>query len=101
MGMGSWETVSHYSIRLRVVVFTVIQSDKVDPEYINRSLQYNSPERVIALTYEISNTVVLRNDYMPYELVVSVNKVMKIGVESMAYGEYKRYVSARRYHRIY
>jgi hypothetical protein len=67
-------------------------SDKIGPEYFDSNLQYNAPEDILVLAYRFSKNVVLRNDYMPYEFTVAINKFSRIDTKMTVYEEYKKYV---------
>ena len=47
-------------------------SDKVD--YRHAHTFHSSPEKILGLAYRFSRNVVLRNDYMPFEFSVFINK---------------------------
>lgn len=65
-------------------------SDKVAYE-----LEYtfhSNPGRILEMAYAFSNNVVLRNDYMPFEFTVFVNKASGIDPQFTVYEEFKKYV---------
>ncbi len=47
-------------------------SDKVD--YRHEHTFHNSPEKILALAYNLGNNVILRNDYMPFEFALCLHK---------------------------
>jgi SAM-dependent methyltransferase len=47
-------------------------SDKVD--FRTKGLFYSSPEKIMSIAFTLSNRVVLRHDYMPYEFTVYIYK---------------------------
>lgn len=65
-------------------------SNKVDFEY---DYTYHAdPAFILDLCYKYSNNVVLRNDYMPFEFTVFVNKAAQIDSEITVYSEFKKFV---------
>ena len=65
-------------------------SDKVDFTY-DYTFHAN-PGDILNLAYQYSNNVVLRNDYMPFEFTIFVNKFSVIDKEYTVYNEYLKYV---------
>lgn len=61
-------------------------SDKV--EYRLEHAHHSSPEEILALAYRFSNRVVLRNDYMPFEFTVFVDKRNRFDKDLAVYPEY-------------
>jgi len=62
-------------------------SNKVD--YMNKNLYYSSPDKIMKLALEFSNSVLLKHDYMPYEFTVIVNKNDKIYSKLNIYEKHK------------
>jgi hypothetical protein len=48
-------------------------SDQVD--FKTRGLFYSSPEKILSMAFILSNRIVLRHDYMPYEFTVYIYKI--------------------------
>jgi len=65
-------------------------SNKV--EYELEHAYHADPGRILNLAYEYSNRVVLRNDYMPFEFTIFVDKRVEFDREYAVYPEYLRYV---------
>jgi trans-aconitate methyltransferase len=65
-------------------------SDRADAPYDNT--YHANPSRVLELAYKYSNNVILRNDYMPFEFTIFVNKFSSVSKRSGVYMEYERYV---------
>lgn len=65
-------------------------SDKAAIQY--ESNCYSSPAQILELAYKYSKKVVLRNDYMPYEFTIFVDKTEIIDPELTVYKEYVKYV---------
>jgi hypothetical protein len=63
-------------------------SDKV----VYRSSQtfHSSPARILSMAYKHSRNVVLRNDYMPFEFAVFINKDSSFKTEDTIFNQYKR-----------
>ena len=61
-------------------------SDRVD--FKEPSLNYTDPSKVLDLCYRFSNRVVLRNDYMPYEFSLFVDKREQIDAEMTVYTDF-------------
>jgi SAM-dependent methyltransferase len=49
---------------------------------------YNEPAEVLSECYKYSNNIVLKNDYMPYEFSIFVNKFSEVDQERTIYREY-------------
>lgn len=47
-------------------------SDKVD--FRTKGLFYSSPEKIMKIAFTLSNRIVLRHDYMPYEFTIYIYK---------------------------
>jgi len=64
-------------------------SDKVSfrPEHTYHA----NPPEILALAYQYSNNVVLRNDYMPFEFTVFINKFSEIHPKLTVYQEFVKY----------
>lgn len=62
-------------------------SDKVDWRQANNF--YSSPEQVLGMAYKYSRNVVLRNDYMPFEFAVFINKDSSFLAEDTIFNHYK------------
>lgn len=65
-------------------------SDKV--QYRHDHTFHVDPSYVLNLCYQYSNNIILRNDYMPFELTVFVNKNSKYDHELAVYNEFLKYV---------
>ena len=65
-------------------------SDRVDyfPEHTNHA----NPAVILDICYHYSNNIVLRNDYMPYEFTVFVNKSSRVDPRRLVYSEFLRYL---------
>ena len=64
-------------------------SDKVS--YTKGYTYHSNPAEILELAYSYSNNVVIRNDYMPFEFTVFVNKFSRI-TDFAVYEEYAKYV---------
>ena len=53
---------------------------------------HSKPEEILALAYRFSRNVVLRNDYMPFEFTVFVDKAAGVDSRLTVYEDYVRYV---------
>ena len=60
-------------------------SNKVDEEFKKDHVYYTDPKIILDLSYKYSRRVVLRNDYMPFEFTVFVNKQDKFDSEKVIY----------------
>lgn len=65
-------------------------SDKV--EYRHQHTFHSDPAFILSLSYSYSNNIVLRNDYMPFEFTIFVNKVAKYNHERAVYEEFMQYL---------
>ena len=63
-------------------------SDKVG--YQNSQTFHSGPERILGMAYKHSRNVVLRNDYMPFEFAVFINKDSSFKTEDTIFNHYKR-----------
>ena len=63
-------------------------SDKV--AYQSSETFHSSPERILSMAYKHSRNVVLRNDYMPFEFAVFINKDSSFKTEDTVFNHYKR-----------
>jgi SAM-dependent methyltransferase len=63
-------------------------SDKVD--YRHAHTFHSSPEKILGLAYRFSRNVVLRNDYMPFEFSVFINKDDSFSEHSSVFNLYKQ-----------
>jgi hypothetical protein len=63
-------------------------SDKV--VYRNSQTFHSSPERILGIAYKHSRNIVLRNDYMPFEFAVFINKDSSFNTEDTIFNHYKR-----------
>lgn len=63
-------------------------SDKVD--YRNPETFHSSPERILAMAYKHSPNIALRNDYMPFEFAVFINKDASFDPQDTLFNHYKR-----------
>jgi SAM-dependent methyltransferase len=62
-------------------------SDKVDRRQAEAF--YSSPEQILGMAYKYSRNVVLRNDYMPFEFAVFINKDSSFLTEDTIFHHYK------------
>ena len=62
-------------------------SDKVDWRQANNF--YCSPEQILRMAYKCSRNVVLRNDYMPFEFAVFINKDSSFLKDDTIFNRYK------------
>lgn len=65
-------------------------SDKVSLKY--DYTYHSNPAQILDLAYKYSNNVVLRNDYMPFEFTVFVNKFSQIDDKYTVYNEFVKYI---------
>lgn len=65
-------------------------SDRVD--YFPEHTSHANPAVILDICYDYSNNIVLRNDYMPYEFTVFVNKASQVDPERRVYSEFLRYL---------
>jgi SAM-dependent methyltransferase len=65
-------------------------SDKC--QYFENDLYYTSPEYILKIAYNYSNNIILRNDYMPYEFTLIVNKNTKIDNDHTVYTSFIKYI---------
>jgi SAM-dependent methyltransferase len=63
-------------------------SDKVD--YRHAHTFHSSPGKILNLAYRFSRNVVLRNDYMPFEFSVFINKDDSFSQQSSVFNLYKQ-----------
>ena len=63
-------------------------SDKV--VYQNSRTFHSSPERILGMAYKHSRNIILRNDYMPFEFAVFINKDSSFNPEDTIFNHYKR-----------
>ena len=63
-------------------------SDKV--AYQRSETFHSSPERVLGMAYKHSRNVVLRNDYMPFEFAVFINKDSSFKTDDTIFNHYRR-----------
>jgi SAM-dependent methyltransferase len=62
-------------------------SDKVD--YQKEITFHSSPERILAIAYKFSRNIILRNDYMPFEFSVFINKNDSFSNEDTVFNAFK------------
>lgn len=62
-------------------------SDKVD--YRHMHAFYASPSKILDLAYRYSRRVVLRNDYMPFEFTIFVDKRDRFDSQKVVYPDFK------------
>ncbi|MCY6959565.1 class I SAM-dependent methyltransferase [Clostridium brassicae] len=62
-------------------------SDKVDYKYDFNF--YYSPEKILSIAYKYSKNIVLRNDYMPFEFSLFINKDDSFKKEYPIFNEYR------------
>jgi SAM-dependent methyltransferase len=65
-------------------------SNRVD--YTDENIYYSSPTEILAIAYEFSNRVMLRNDYMPFEFTVYVDTRKDFDKKHVVYNEYLKFV---------
>lgn len=65
-------------------------SNKVD--FTKADLYYSDPGEVLNLAYKYSNRIVLRNDYMPFEYTVFVDKRKEFDKKFVVYPEFINYL---------
>jgi len=63
-------------------------SDKVD--YRHPHTFHSSPEQILQMAYKYSRNVVLRNDYMPFEFAIFINKDSSFDPADTIFEHYKR-----------
>jgi len=63
-------------------------SDKVD--YRKEITFHNSPEKILGIAYKFSRNVVLRNDYMPFEFGLFINKNDSFEASDSVFNSYKQ-----------
>jgi SAM-dependent methyltransferase len=61
-------------------------------EYRYQHAFYADPAFILDLCYQYSNNVVLRNDYMPFEFTVFINKISQYHPEQAVYEEFMKYL---------
>ena len=64
-------------------------SDKCDT--FTDHIYHTNPERILELAYKYSNRVILRNDYMPFEFTIFVNKKIDFDQNKTVYQEFLKY----------
>ena len=58
----------------------------------SEEMYYADPSEILDLAYQYSNNIVVRNDYMPFEFTVFVNKFSEVDGKITVYKEYAKYV---------
>lgn len=58
-------------------------SDRVD--YVLENTFHSNPAQILEMAYKYSRSVILRNDYMPFEFTVSVSKDVELNEASTVY----------------
>jgi SAM-dependent methyltransferase len=66
-------------------------SDKVD--YRHEHTFHNSPEKTLALAYNFSNNVILRNDYFPFEFALGLHKDISFAPGYPVFNHYLKQVN--------
>ena len=66
-------------------------SNKVDESHKQDHLYYTDPVAVIELAYSFSRRVTLRNDYMPFEFTIFVDKRDNFDSKKVIYNKYLKY----------
>lgn len=66
-------------------------SNKVDSSHKKDHLYYTDPVKLLELSYSFSRKVVLRNDYMPFEFTIFVDKEDDFDTDKVVYKEYLEY----------
>jgi 2-polyprenyl-3-methyl-5-hydroxy-6-metoxy-1,4-benzoquinol methylase len=62
-------------------------SDKVD--YKKEITFHSSPEKILAIAYKFSRNIILRNDYMPFEFSIFINKNDTFSKEDTVFNTFK------------
>jgi SAM-dependent methyltransferase len=83
----SFEKFNELSIKGFAVNFL---SNKVEYQY--DYTYHANPSTILDIAYKYSKNVILRNDYMPYEFTIFVNKYSQIDSTYTVYKEYVKYV---------
>lgn len=67
--------------------------------FLSNKVQYRrshtfhaDPSKILNLCYNYSNNIILRNDYMPFEFSIFVNKVNKYNSKIAVYDNFKKYL---------
>ena len=64
-------------------------SNRVD--YFPEHTSHADPAAILDMCYHYSNNIVLRNDYMPYEFTIFVNKASQADPHKLVYSEFLRH----------
>ncbi|MBI3591582.1 MAG: methyltransferase domain-containing protein [Candidatus Melainabacteria bacterium] len=83
----TFEFFDKYSIKGFALNFL---SDKVD--YQLEYTYHANPMEILDLAYTYSNRITLRNDYMPFEFTIFIDKENEFDKEQVVYPDYKKYV---------
>lgn len=83
----TFELYNEYSIKGFALNFL---SNRVD--YTLKDTYHSDPVKIIELAYKYSNKIVLRNDYMPFEFTVFVDKQKEFDKDSVVYPEFLKYI---------
>lgn len=83
----TFELYNQYSINGFALNFL---SSKV--EYTLEDTYHSDPAQIVELAYSYSNRIVLRNDYMPFEFTIFVNKQDEFDKDLVVYPEFSKFV---------
>lgn len=67
-------------------------SNRIDAPEPDDEIFYFAPERILEISYKYSNNIVMRNDYMPFEFTVFINKQSNVNKEFTVYEEFVPFV---------
>lgn len=65
-------------------------SDKV--QYRIDHVYHSNPGKILEICYKYSNNIILRNDYMPFEFTVFINKTAKYDAHLAVYHQFLKYL---------
>ena len=83
------ESVIRTALRLcREGVAFDFLSDKVDRQYEHTF--HSSPEKILGIAFKYSRNVILRNDYMPFEFALFINKDDSFLKEDTVFNHFRR-----------
>jgi hypothetical protein len=66
-------------------------SNQVDTAFKKDHLYYTDPTEILKLAYSFYRRVVLRNDYMPFEFTIFIDKSDKFNSDKVVYQDYLKY----------
>jgi SAM-dependent methyltransferase len=84
----TFELYNEYSLKGFALNFL---SNRVD--YTLEDTYHSDPVKIVELAYKYSNKIVLRNDYMPFEFTLFVDKQKEFDKDSVVYPEFSKYVT--------